>query len=1210
MAIETNNLVIYKSERLTDTSDGGGKYSGQVVEDGISNNLFNDVSELDRTMGDVSMRKVFPGVTSADTDALMGATVFISENPVDPNVSALLFSTGSHTDTRDSAQNRLENYLAKGGVAAGTPLDTHWQGMKLLQVMMFPKETESAVGDTLVLISNEGAENQIEQYLRITKVDTRIAIMVVDGKEIEYKIATYSLNDPLKADFVGLTARQWYSGNVTSTSIIRETLVADTGKYYASVGIRNNVAVASTTIQAKSIFTQLVPASQVETPLLDLSITGTATAMIGASGTITRQITTTVGANNSTYIGSSILPSSVSFALDNNQVTDNAGELKTVSGNSVGTINYDTGLIRWGTGSGSGTVDIDFNFKPTALRNRVSNSDSVEVTQNSQSLNFVRTILPVPTRGSFVLNFTAQGKTYTVTDNGSGVISGALNGIATGAIDYVTGSVLVTFSALPDVGSTIVWYWADSLASQDVTSKQTSQLAIDYTLSKTLDLTQPATITWKVDNVDKSATVATDGLISGDATGTVNGNKITFKPSILFPLTTLLTVGYSQFTGGNSQTGPYTLSELGETETINGESFKRYGFGIGANSGVNTLKFTLVMSSTKAGLEYSYSVSEAILSNNVFNFQSYASDIYLMIDNKQVRKVGSINFTTGEVVFTAYAVRDAYQRVVKTSGGYYNIQTTSVERVFMPFTITDPAQSVQCTLGREATSISASEQPVRSTGYYIDIVKNAGMVVAPESVFFQITDKNYYLSGTSVYTGFNSNTGTGTTVGNYNPSSGRLDLSNFDDTGSNTVVWQSIIQVADNMPVASAVFKIPIAPVRPLSFQLLVGTPVTINVTADESGNITHERVKGTVDYQTGVVRLSFYTINQNVTISELNAMKALRPWLNEDFYTLNVDGSGTYIVNMPYWYSADDIRYNAVGYSYIPLDAEILGLSATRLPLDGRVPIFRVGDIGVISSSKSQTLDSAVAGSIHQLNDVRISYCELEDQNGIKVPYDLYTVDYNYGKVTLGGDFVVGALVTPLIAKYRYQDMGLINDVQIDGRITFTKPVTHNYDAETSVVGSALVIGDMQSRYTSKFVQGTWSNIWDDVPSGGSISANYNDALYPIKITNKGAIQERWAIVFIDATNFRCIGEVSGQIATGNINNDFAPNNPVTGQPYFVIKKEGWGSGWASGNVLRFNTVAAMYPIWCIRCVKQSEPAVISDQFQIMLRGDIDRIN
>ncbi len=156
MAIETKDLVLYKSERLTDTDDGGGKYSGQVIIDGQSNNLFNDVSEMDRTMGDVSMRKIFPAVITEDTDSLMGATVFISENPQDPNVSALLFSTKNWTDERRSAQNRVENYLAKGGQIAGTPLDTHWQGMKQLQVAMFPQEAESSVGDTIVLVSDEG----------------------------------------------------------------------------------------------------------------------------------------------------------------------------------------------------------------------------------------------------------------------------------------------------------------------------------------------------------------------------------------------------------------------------------------------------------------------------------------------------------------------------------------------------------------------------------------------------------------------------------------------------------------------------------------------------------------------------------------------------------------------------------------------------------------------------------------------------------------------------------------------------------------------------------------------------------------------------------------------------------------------------------------------------------------------------------------------
>src|SRR5690606_6871982 len=187
---------------------------------------------------------------------------------------------------------------------------------------------------------------------------------------------------------------------------------------------------------------------------------------------------------------------------------------------------------------------------------------------------------------------------------------------------------------------------------------------------------------------------------------------------------------------------------------------------------------------------------------------------------------------------------------------------------------------------------------------------------------------------------------------------------------------------------------------------------------------------------------------------------------------------------------------------------------------------------------------------------------------------------------------------------------MGLIRDVQINGQLTFTKPLTHNYDTVDTIVGSALVIGDMQARYTRKFVQQAWNNVWNDEPIGSAISANFNDSLYPIQITNKGAIQERWAIVFTGTDIFLCDGEYTVQLPlAGATSTDYAPLNPVTGVPCFTIKKEGWGAGWANSNVLRSNTAASNFPVWVIRTVKQSEPAVLSDQFQIMLRGDIDRV-
>ena len=62
MAINKENIKLYESQRLSDEGDGGGRTTGHEVIDGQVNNLFRDISRIDRTVGDVSMRKVFVGV--------------------------------------------------------------------------------------------------------------------------------------------------------------------------------------------------------------------------------------------------------------------------------------------------------------------------------------------------------------------------------------------------------------------------------------------------------------------------------------------------------------------------------------------------------------------------------------------------------------------------------------------------------------------------------------------------------------------------------------------------------------------------------------------------------------------------------------------------------------------------------------------------------------------------------------------------------------------------------------------------------------------------------------------------------------------------------------------------------------------------------------------------------------------------------------------
>ncbi len=505
---------------------------------------------------------------------------------------------------------------------------------------------------------------------------------------------------------------------------------------------------------------------------------------------------------------------------------------------------------------------------------------------------------------------------------------------------------------------------------------------------------------------------------------------------------------------------------------------------------------------------------------------------------------------------------------------------------------------------RDTSGSGSSSTTVTADKLKFDLTQGFDEQILSSSVRFKLGADTFVDRTGLLYRNVDTVTGSGTQSGVIQYGTGVIELESWTPNVDNLITLQSLTTTTDMLPINHVSFRTPTIPIRPGSLTVVVGKIAggQLTLTANEAGIIETDEAHGSINYETGFVDIYFYKKTKKSDHPEI---------VDEDWYDplLDYTDSGNTVwVNAPVWIDATSVRYNAIAYTYIPLDSEILGLSATRLPPDGRVPIFRVGDIGVIASSKLQALPSHVAGQTYDLADQRISWCELEDANGVKVPYDMYTVNYDYGKVTLSGDFALNALVAPISAAYRYQDMGLINDVQINGQITLTKPVTHNYDADNSIVGSALVVGDMFSRYTSKFAQSTWNNAWADTAIGAPMSANYNDALYPIAVTNLGAIQERWALVFTDSTNFRIIGEVSGQIGTGNVNADCAPINPVTSEPYFQVKKEGWGAGWASGNVLRFNTIAAMYPIWCIRTVKQSEPTTLSDNFQIMYRGDIDR--
>ena len=636
MAIETKDLVLYKSERLTDTDDGGGKYSGQVIVDGQSNNLFNDVSEMDRTMGDVSMRKIFPAVITEDTDALMGATVFISENPQDPNVSALLFSTKNWTDERRSAQNRVENYLAKGGQIAGTPLDTHWQGMKQLQVAMFPQETESSVGDTIVLVSDEGKALEFEQYVRITKVETRTAIMMVDNKNVEYKIATYTINDPLERDFVGLTARQWYAGSAQSKTIIRESLVADTGEYCASVKLASDAKVGDFTVNASSMFTQLIPSAQTETPIIDVNAAGESIILVPSNdGTITANFPTTVGVSQNLYLGSSVMPSSIAFTLFGQSVSDQGGLLKNSQGTQVGTIDYQRGLIQWTSAAGAGSTTLAITFTPAAAPRQYFQSYAIPVTQNSQSTNWTGVLIPIPAPGSLSLSYMSQGKFYELKDDGSGQLKGVHSSFGSGMINYETGSFLLTTGALPDVDTPILANWGTPIATFVRAGLSVEKAGFDFDLGQT-GIASGITVTWVLEGETKTASSNAKGLFTGDATGYVNYAAGTGRiiPHKLPQKNTQFNITYSF--------GP----QLDQTKSAIPDASQKLTFTIGTGSNIQPNSVALEIPVTdQSGLNtLIVYLKDDPTGSNIGNLINHAGDIQ-----------GTIDYNTGQCIVTPTA---------------------------------------------------------------------------------------------------------------------------------------------------------------------------------------------------------------------------------------------------------------------------------------------------------------------------------------------------------------------------------------------------------------------------------------------------------------------------------------------------------------------------------------------------------------------------
>ena len=471
------------------------------------------------------------------------------------------------------------------------------------------------------------------------------------------------------------------------------------------------------------------------------------------------------------------------------------------------------------------------------------------------------------------------------------------------------------------------------------------------------------------------------------------------------------------------------------------------------------------------------------------------------------------------------------------------------------------------------TAVTLETGTLTSGALSLDLTPRLRGSIVPGSLRFRIGSLVYIDRAGVLYHSVSPTTGSGTPAGTVNYTTGKVSVTSW-PSGSTAFTLDAGL-VNPGTPGVSVVFgRTASRPLKSQSFSIsataLDGT--TITATSAGDGTITSALVNGEIDVETGVFKIAFGSL----------------------------DGGGLWVSKLV---DPSTMRSNAVAYSYLPLDADILGLDPVRLPQDGRVPIFRAGDFAVVGHTDSVGPYTVTNGQTKDCGRVRLSRVRVIDNNG-NVINTGYTANLEAGTVNFTD---VAGYVQPITIEHRIEDMAQVSDVQINGQLSFTRSITHAYPTG-SVVSSALVAGDLRARVSVLFDQATWTNVFSDALIGSVATGTFNDALAPIEVSNIGASTERWAVQFTNTTTFNVMGEHVGVIATGNTSTDCSPINPATGQPYFTIPALGWGSGWSVGNVLRFNTVGALFPVWVVRTIQQGPETVTNDSFVLLVRGDVDR--
>ncbi|MDH6168120.1 hypothetical protein M2282_003271 [Variovorax boronicumulans] len=1192
MTIHESDIKLVATQVMDDVPEGGGAPTSTVIEDGKSNAIFKDISEPDRAIGDVSIMKVAATIQTLNTDTALGGSVILSRPPVDPNVSATLFYTGDFFDRRASIQNRIESYLSPGEEFSGFLLSNHVQGQRSIQIFQRPGATPPDVGGTLQISGGGNID-----YARVTDVTVqqRTYSYSTGGGFVDYdaQVCICDLADGLKHDYSGTAANRLFERTQTA-AVIDRMLVADAARYYGVAKLAANITAGDLSALVDTIFAQLVPSAQTEIPIVDTSAAGSATALVpSGAGSLSIATSAAFAANGVIYVGNPFLPGTLSVTTTAGTITDDGGKLK-LGATTIGTATYAAGTLAFASDAPTIAGSKTISFQPAGAPLELADSASIVVTDASRALNYIMTILPPPSPGTVRVSYRSNANWYELYDDGAGRLRGADSTVGSGSVDYATGTVAATLGALPDVGGEVIVQHGAKVNYKDRSGTLANAPSVILDLANQGAEAGAVSVAWN----DGTARLAGDngsGVLTGDATGPVAyaSGTITLKPNVLPASAVPFTVTYNH---GDLETKTFNAP----AREVNGSVSVNLGKTNIAPKSV-ALSWNLVLQST-GGVPANQWVPQ-----NFAATKSVTDDGAGTLRDALGVAFGTVDYATGianffpEVISTVAVPQWAVnqQGVLGTVlspnlPGLYRNTLTGYSYAALATTLPFDASAVVTANFRMVGSSNSATEVFEQPRLSIALLPTFRETAVPGSVNFTLGGKTFFDRAGSIYSDLDPTTGAGTLAGSFDYATCTASLTTWPASGSTDVMVNSLLTTLDGQPVEYVVFRTPVAPVRTGSLQLLATrlNGGTVNVTADASGTIVGPDVLGTFDYSTGVAKVRF----GSWVVAAGNEGEI---WYRAD--AVGTDGK----IWKPAPVFASTIRYNAVAFTYLPLDASLLGLDPVRLPQDGRVQIFRKGGLVVIGNTKRMGAAVVSAGQTLNVGRERLSSLRVIGSDGLTIVGG-YTRNLDAGTVTFND---VTGYAQPVEVEHRIEDMLGVSDVQNNGRLAFTRRITHDYAAGESYVSSALMTGDLKARVSTFFDQQTWTGLWADELIGNPADAGYNDIDFPLLVTNKGAVTERWRMQFTSTTTYNLIGEHLGQIVTGqSINVDCEPMNTAAGAPYVSIRAAGFGNGWGNGQLIRFNTVAATVPFVVIRTVQMGAETVLDDSFELLVRIGVDR--